>query len=396
MKKLLPLVLLLALSACKEPEPPAQVIRPAQVWTVGEQSTIGATTFSGEIRARHEAELAFRVGGKVAQRLIETGQHVATGEVLARLDTADLELSLASARANLAAAEADLANGEQELARLRPLHQQKFIGKSVLDSAQAARDAAAARVSAARAQMNLSANQARYTELRADKPGVITATALEAGQVVATGAPVIRMAYDGEREAHVRVGETTAQALQPGSAVQVTLWAQADQTLAGRVREIAPATDATRSFLVKVSLLEPPTDLRLGMTANVSLPASAAQDTHTLPASALFQRERDAAVWVLDADDTLHLRPVSVLSYRQDGVLVSGLEPGERLLAAGVHTVTEGQKVRPIPYDGTSAPSPRGGEGWGEGAPPRAAHPLPGPPPSRGREPSGGEARADS
>ncbi len=356
MKKLLPLILLLALSACKEQEQPAQVIRPAQVWTVDAQQVATSATFSGEIRARHEAELAFRVGGKVAQRLVEPGQVVSTGEVLARLDTADLELNLASAKANLAAAEADLANAGQELARLKPLQQQKFIGKSALDAAQAARDAAAARVSAARAQMNLSANQARYTELRADKPGVITATALEAGQVVAAGAPVIRIAYDGEREAHVRVGETTARTLQAGAEVRVRLWAQAGEPLAGRVREVAPASDATRSFLVKVSLLDPPADLRLGMTADVSLLAAPAPDTHSLPASALFQRDRDAAVWLLDADNRVSLRPVAVLAYQEQGIRVQGLENGARVIAAGVHTLSEGQQVQPMPYDGTFQP----------------------------------------
>ncbi len=387
MRRLLPLALLLSLSACKEPEPPAQVIRPAQVWTVTEQAEGATATFSGEVRARYEADLAFRVSGKLKARLAELGQPVAAGQALARLDPADLELNLAGARASLAAAEADLTHANRELARLRPLLAQRFIGQSALDAAQAARDAAQARVNAARAQVNLSANQTRYTELVADKPGVITQVHAEVGQVVAAGAPAFRIAYDGEREVQVRVGEATAHALPPGTAVQVKLWSQPDTPLDGTVREVAPATDATRSVLVKVSLKQPPADLtdspganralptgkptggrpgmagiRLGISADIRLPSSAAPEQRWLPASALFQQGEKAAVWVVDANDSLHLAPVTLLGYREDGVLVSGLAAGARILAAGVHAVTEGQQVRPIPYDGGFAHAPINGE----------------------------------
>lgn len=394
MRRLLPLALLLSLSACKEPEPPAQVIRPAQVWTVSGQAEGVSATFSGEVKARHEADLAFRVGGKVKARQAEVGQMVEAGQVLARLDTADLELGLASARASLAAAEAERTNARRELDRLKPLHAQKFIGQSALDAAQAAFEAAEAKVNAARAQVNLSANQARYTDLVADKPGVITQIHAEVGQVVAAGTPVFHIAYDGEREVQVRVGETTASSLPPSMAVQVKLWSQPGTPLEGTVREVAPSTDATRSVLIKVSLKQPPADLRLGISADIALPASAASDQRWLPATALFQQGDKAAVWVFDANDSLHLAPVSVHAYREDGVLVSGLAAGTRILAAGVHAVTEGQQVRPIPYDGVFTPSPLAGEGRGEGEARPASHPLPNPPPSRGREPSGHDANA--
>ncbi|HET20450.1 MAG TPA: efflux RND transporter periplasmic adaptor subunit, partial [Chromatiales bacterium] len=242
----LPLALLLALTACKEPEPPREAVRPAQAWTVNDQLAATETTFSGEIRARHEADLSFRVGGKVSERRVELGDAVRAGQVLAKLDTADLDLQLASSRASLAAAEAELVNARNELARLRPLYAQKFVGKSALDSAQAAFDAAVARVNAARAQMNLSENQAQYTELLADRPGVITRVGVEVGQVVAAGQPALGIAYDGEREVHVRVGESTAQAMPVGTALRVRLWSAPDTPLEGRVREIAPTTDATR------------------------------------------------------------------------------------------------------------------------------------------------------
>lgn len=349
----LPLALLLALSACKEPEPPREVIRPAQVWTVSDRPAAVETTFSGEIRARHEADLGFRVGGKVSERPVELGDEARAGDVLARLDIADLDLQLASSQANLKAAEAERVNAHNELSRLKPLYAQKFIGKSTLDNAQAALDAAVARVNASRAQVSLAENQAQYTELVADRAGVITQVGAEVGQVVAAGQPVFRIAYNGEREAHMRVGEATARALPIGTSVRVRLWSQPGALLEGRVREIAPATDATRSVLVKIALPGAPQDLRLGIAADILIPAAANRDARWLPASALFQQGPAAAVWVLGPDDRVALQSVEIEAFREDGLLVRGLAEGQRVIAAGVHMLSEGQQVRPVPYDGS-------------------------------------------
>jgi RND family efflux transporter MFP subunit len=348
----LPLVLLLVLAACKEPEPPREFIRPAQVWTVSGQASVAETAYSGEVRARHEAELGFRVGGKVSDRRVELGDAVRAGQVLAKLDTADLDLQLASSRASLAAAEADRINARNELARLKQLYEQKFIGKSALDNARAAFDAAEARVNAARAQVSLAENQALYTSLVADRPGVITRISAEVGQVVAAGQPVLGIAYDGEREVHVRVGEGTARIMPVGTPLRVRLWSAPDALLEGRVREIAPALDATRSVLVKVALPGAAEDLRLGIAADVLLPTAPGQDAHWLPASALFQQGPAAAVWVLGEDDRVSLQAVEVLAFLEDGLLVRGLAQGQRVVAAGVHMLSEGQAVRPVPYDG--------------------------------------------
>lgn len=350
--KALPLVLLLSLAACKEPEPPREVVRPAQIWTVSGQASIAETAYSGEVRARHEAELGFRIGGKVSDRRVELGDAVRTGQALAKLDTADLDLQLASSRANLAAAEADRINARNELARLKPLYEQKFIGKSALDHAQAAFDAAVARVNAARAHVSLAENQAQYTTLTADRPGVITWIGAEVGQVVAAGQPVLRIAYDSEREVHVRVGERTAQQMPVGTPVQVRLWSAPDTLLEGRVREIAPAADASRSVLVKVTLPAAPRGLRLGIAADVLLPTPPGQDVHWLPASALFQQGPAAAVWVVNPDHRVSLQTVEVLAFREDGLYVRGLKDGQQVVAAGVHMLAEGQTVHPVPYDG--------------------------------------------
>ncbi|MEF3193386.1 MAG: efflux RND transporter periplasmic adaptor subunit [Halothiobacillaceae bacterium] len=348
----LTLALALGLTACKETAPPAEVIRPAQVWTVSGQASATKLAYAGEVRARHEAELGFRVNGKISARRVELGDAVQPGQVLMELDAHDLQLQLAASRANLAAAEADRINARNELARLKPLYEQKFIGKSALDQAQAAFDAAVARVNAARAQVSLAENQAQYTTLTADRPGIITSIRAEAGQVVHAGQPVLRIAYDSEREVHVRVGERTAQQMPVGTPVQVRLWSAPDTLLEGRVREIAPAADTSRSVLVKVALPTAPQELRLGIAADVLLPAAPGQDAHWLPATALFQKGPAPAVWVVNPDHRVSLQTVEVLAFREDGLYVRGLKDGQQVVAAGVHMLAEGQTVHPVPYDG--------------------------------------------
>ncbi|MEB4592316.1 efflux RND transporter periplasmic adaptor subunit [Candidatus Thiothrix sp. Deng01] len=351
----LPFCLLLALAACKEPATEADIIRPAQVWTVDNQQTAASVTYSGEIKARYEADLSFRVGGKLIARRVDLGDAVTAGQPLAQLDTADLSLSLASAKAAVAAAEADYGNAKAELARVAELRRKQFIGQSSLDAAQAAYDAAAARVASAKAQLKLSGNQAGYTELATDQPGVITAVYAEAGQVVAAGTPIVHIAYEGEREAQIHVGESTAQTLKSGTLVDIKPWSGPDTTFQGKVREVSPSADATRSFLVKISLLNPPQDLRLGVTADVILTSANNGETSWLPASALFQQGKQTAVWVLGANHQVSLKPISVSAYQEDGVTVSGLPAGTQVIAAGVHKLSAGQTINPVPYDGAGA-----------------------------------------
>lgn len=359
MHRFFPLALLtfLALSGCKQPAPPeVQIVRPAQVWTVTEQNIAAEQRFAGELRARFEADLAFRVGGKVVERAVELGQVVSAGQVLARLDAADLDLGVSSAQASLAGAEADKLNAQQELTRVQGLYEQKFLGKSALDAAIAARNAAAARVDALRAQSKQSGLQAQYSALQASKPGIITAVNVELGQVVAAGTSVLRIAYAGEREVHLRVGEASAplfaQALQQQQALPVNFWSRPGKSFEGRVREIAPVTDNTRSVLVKISLPQVPDDLPLGATAEVTLQSAPPAGEVWLPATALFQEAEKPAVWLLTADNNVQLHTVSVLRYTHDGVLVRGLTPGQQVIAAGVHTLNAGQIVRPIPFEG--------------------------------------------
>jgi RND family efflux transporter MFP subunit len=192
--------------------------------------------------------------------------------------------------------------------------------------------------------------------LLASKPGNITAVNVELGQVVAAGTPVLRIAYAGEREVHLRVGEASAslfaQALQQQQALPVSFWSRPGKSFDGRVREIAPVTDTTRSVLVKISLPQVPDDLPLGATAEVTLESAPLAGEVWLPATALFQQGDQPAVWILDAGNAAQLQAVSVVRYAHDGVVVHGLAPGSKVIAAGVHTLSAGQVVRPVAYDG--------------------------------------------
>lgn len=352
MKPLFILCLTLLLAACKEPETPEVSIRPAQVWTVKANQQATTTTYSGEVQAHHTADLAFRVNGKILQRHVEMGDQVQAGQVLASLDTADLQLNLASTRANLNAAKADLGKATTELARIRKLHQKDFIGQSALDAAQAAHDAAAARVKAAQAQLQLSSNQTHYTELSSDRAGLVVRTYAEAGQVVAAGTPVVRVAYEGELEVHTRIGETQAQTLATGTLVDIKLWAQPNNTLQGKITDISPITDATRSYLVKIKLLNPPDNIRLGMTADIQIANQDKGNSVLLPSSALFQQEQQSAVWLVGDANQVTLHPVQIISYQQNSVSVTGLKTDTKIIAAGVHKLHAGQTINPVPYDG--------------------------------------------
>lgn len=349
-------VVALAVGGCSKPAEQAKPIRPAMVYVVSETANGGHSVYAGEIHAQHEADLGFRVGGKVLARLVELGATVKPGQALARLDASDAALASAQARAQLAGAEADAANAASELARAQKLVTQQFISPSALDSRVTAARAAQAKLDAVRAQAGVTANQSRYTTLTADAAGVVTAVNVEAGQVVSAGQPVLRVAYAGDKEAQVRVGESEAGQLKVGQPAQVRLWSMPDKWLAARVREIAPAADETRTYLVKVTLTDADATVKLGMSASVILTDADNQAVAVaLPSGALFQQGKQAAVWVVNKQHQVHLLPVTVLQYREDGMRVqANLPAGTQVIAAGAHKLHEGEVIVPAPYDGVA------------------------------------------
>jgi len=351
MNRALPLAAAAALflAACGNGQQAPDSVRPVLTVTVTPGAVATRDVYSGELRARVETDLAFRVGGKIAARLVDAGTRVRKGQPLARLDPEDAKLGANAARALLASAESEHALAKAEFERAADLLARKFISQSAYDVRQAAHSAAAARVEQARSQTAISSNQEAYTTLAADADGVVVSVAAEPGQVVAAGQPVLRLARDGEMEVVLNVAEGQVARLRPGQDVVAFLWADPASRFPGRVREIAGGADAvTRTFTARVSTPRVPPGARVGMSATVALKAEAGDGLVVLPLTALVREGESASVWVVDPKTSrVQPRPVQVGQFREDGAtIVSGLAAGEIVVSAGVHKLRAGQPVR--------------------------------------------------
>lgn len=341
--------LVVVLAACGKEAPPPEEIRPVRVVTVGQEAAARVVELSGEVRARHEAALSFRVGGKLLERRVEVGRVVKAGEVLARLDAQDVGLNVEAMQAQEAAARVDLAQQQKDLLRAKELLAQKFVSQSEVDRRQAGVEAAQRKQEQVAAQLQLARNQSGYAVLRADAAGVVLGVDAEAGQVVAAGQSIVRVAKAGEREVVVDVAEQRRGELAMGQRVEVQFWAMPGQVWAGKVREIAPAADAlTRTYRTKIQLFETDETVRLGMSASVRLVAGVPRGKGvSLPLSALFGEGLAQKVWILNASTgRVAARAVTVLDTTGSALRVEGLQAGEIVVTAGAHLLREGQKVR--------------------------------------------------
>jgi membrane fusion protein, multidrug efflux system len=349
MRALLLVFALLASGCGKEIGKLEDEARPVRVQRVTSAGGGAAVTYPGEVRARYETPLSFRVPGKIASRHVEVGELVKKGRLLARLDPADLQLSEAALKAQLAAAQADVELSASDLKRYQDLRTRNFIAEAELDRRSNAFNTAKARLAQARAQFEQSGNQSSYAVLSADTDGVISAVSAEAGQVVAAGQEVVRLARLEQKEIVISIPEHRVHELARSGQVEVRLWAQPDKAYQGRIREIAPATDpVTRTFTAKVSVASPPPEMRLGMTANVSIGARQGPARILLPLTAVYEKGGKHAMWVVDPKTlTVSLVPVRVGAFAGNEVVVeAGLEPGALVVVAGVHLLRPGQKVR--------------------------------------------------
>jgi multidrug efflux system membrane fusion protein len=343
----------LVLAGCAKHEPVAEIVRPVQLAEVKLGSAANDSVFAGEVKPRHEADLAFRIGGKIIARQVEVGTRVKKGQVLARIDAADVGLQTEAAKASMAAAEAEATFAQAEYERYQNLFREKFVSASALEQKRNVANANRARLDQARAQLSVTQNQAAYATLQAPDAGVITTVTAEPGQVVAAGQTVLKLAREDQREVAISVPEGRIGEIRGAPQLAVFLWANPQKLYPARVREIAPAVDAvTRTFAVRVSILQPDADLQWGMTANVGLRGEALASAALIPSASLYRKDGAPAVWVYDPQShKVSLRPVQVTQYREDGVVVaSGLNAGERIVAAGANKLQPGQVVRP--YEG--------------------------------------------
>jgi RND family efflux transporter MFP subunit len=338
------------LAACEPPEQPQVAeVRPVRTITIEEQESGETISLTGQISAQEEVNLAFRVTGRMIERNANVGDRVTPGQVVARLESVTARNAMAAARADLAGFEAGLADARLEFDRQRRLFEQRVAARAVFERATKARDAAQARVAAARAQLDTAREQLTFTDLVADAAGSVTARGAEPGEVVAAGQMVLRVARKGGRDAvfdvPARVIEA-ARGLDPE--VTVTLTSNATVQTVGRAREISPQADpVTRTFEVKVGLTDLPDAMRLGSTVTGTIRLGSGTAI-TVPASALTSANGSPAVWIVDPNDnTVSLQNIEVESFGVAEVTVAeGLAPDDIVVIAGAQALRPGQKVR--------------------------------------------------
>lgn len=344
---------MLALAGCGSEEPANTLPRPAIVVQPRPAAAM-LQIFSGDVRAREEPALSFRVGGKIAIRRVDAGARVRTGEVLAELDPQDLSLQADAARAQLNAADAQLALARAERERYAQMLARGLVSQSVFDAKDASFAAARAQAESARAQLAVTQNQREYARLTAPRDGVIAAHLAEAGQVVAAGQAVFTLAVDGAREVAISVPEAQIGRIAVGTPVTVELWSRSGERWPGKVRELSPAADPqARTFAARVAFAAPASlAVDLGQSARVYLAESDATAL-AVPLAAVGGEAGDAFVYVLDpATSAARRRAVQVLAWgEREATLGTGLTVNDWLVSGGVHLISEGQVLHPIDRD---------------------------------------------
>ncbi|WP_084199194.1 efflux RND transporter periplasmic adaptor subunit [Noviherbaspirillum autotrophicum] len=349
---LLALSSLILLAACSKPVEKTEEIRPVRAIQLAADNVDVAAEFSGEVRARVESRLGFRVGGKIISRKVDVGAIVTRGQVLMQLDPQDMQLAQSQANAGLKAAESNRDLAKAELKRYQDLREKNFVSQAVLDSKETAFKAAQASYDQALAAFRNQSNQAGYTTLVSDVNGVVTGVDAEVGQVVAPGTPVVRVAQTGEKEIVIGIPEDKVDALRRMTDVRVRTWAKPEVVVPGKLRELSPVADpATRTYTAKIAIPNAPDHIKLGMTAYVIFSARSQNAMIKLPLTALFQDKSATAVWIVENGA---VKPVQVQVAGTSGndiVIAGGITPGQTVVTAGVNLLKPGQKVKILGAD---------------------------------------------
>jgi len=342
-------VLALALAACsRESEEQPADIRPVRTTTVQEHKPTREVRFAGTVESQVQIDLSFRIAGRLMERLVNVGDTVTAGQLVARLDPADEENNLRAAEASLAAADSQLSEARLNYDRQRHLFERQVVARAALDRAEQARNTAQAASDAAQANVGIAQRRLDDTQLFADAPGVVTAVGIEPGEVTATGRMIVQLAREDGKDAVFNVPAAVLSGSPPDPKVVVTLSLPPAATAEGRVREVSPRADpVTGTFQVRVGLIEPPADMRLGsaVTGTATFGGVAGIE---IPASALTRTEGEPAVWIVDpATNKVALRMVQIADFSPTTVIVSnGLTAGEVVVTAGVQALRPGQEVR--------------------------------------------------
>ncbi|QPF13378.1 efflux RND transporter periplasmic adaptor subunit [Acinetobacter baumannii] len=341
------IVCMVTLTGCSKEAPKTEEI-PYVMVTQPSTTLHEQKSYAGDVQARQQTALAFRVGGQVTARYVDVGDRVRVGQVLAKLDVADAQLQLNAAKAQLENAQAAAKTASDELKRFQQLLPINAVSRSQYDTVKNQYDAAQAALQQARSNYEVSANQTGYNQLVSNKNGVITARNIEIGQVVAARQAAYQLAIDGEREVVIGVPEQAVSEIKVGQAAWITLWSKPNERFAGYVREVSPAADQSRTFTVKVVLKEGQSAIQLGQSARVFF-SSTQTNVMSVPLSSISATDNQPYVWVVNANQTLRKVPVTIGAYGRDSVpVLSGLTPNDWVVIGGVHLLRDKQKIHPI------------------------------------------------
>jgi RND family efflux transporter MFP subunit len=335
------------LAACSKPIEKTEEIRPVRTIRLAADNAEVVAEYSGEVRARVESRLGFRVAGKIVARKVDVGTIVKRGQILMQLDPQDLQLVQAQANAGLKAAESNRNLALAELKRYQDLREKNFVSQAVLDAKKTAHQAAQASYDQAVATYKNQSNQAAYATLVSDADGVVTGIDAEAGQVVAAGTPVVRIAQAGEKEIVIGIPEGKVDALRRITDVRVRTWANPNEIIPGKLRELSPVADpATRTYTAKIAIPNASNDIKLGMTAYVTFASKTSEAMIKVPSTALFQDKAATAVWIVE-NGAVRSIPVKIAGATGNELLVAGgLSPGQTVVTAGANLLKSGQKVK--------------------------------------------------
>ncbi|ENX38482.1 efflux RND transporter periplasmic adaptor subunit [Acinetobacter sp. NIPH 2100] len=350
----------LLLSACQKEVPKTEEI-PYVMVTQPSSNHVDQKSYAGDVQARQQTALAFRVGGQITERYVDVGDRVKVGQVLAKLDVKDAQLQMNAAKAQLNSAQAAAKIAAEEYQRYQQLLPVNAVSRSQFDAVKNQYESAQASLQQARSNYEVSSNQTGYNQLVSNKNGVITQRQIEIGQVIAAGQAVYQLAIDGEREVVFGVPEQAVSSIKVGQPVWVTLWSQPDARFAAKVREVSPAADQSRTFTVKVSLLEGQSTIQLGQSARVFFVANE-NNVLSVPLSSVTANDQQAYVWVVNANQSIRKVPVTLGTYGRDSVpVVSGLKATDWVVVGGVHLLRDQQKIHPVDRDNREVTIKAGG-----------------------------------
>ncbi|NNM82646.1 MAG: efflux RND transporter periplasmic adaptor subunit [Burkholderiales bacterium] len=346
MKKIAPILLLLA--SCSRTPPPPEPLRPVETVILSTQTSPAGIGLPGEVQARHEAPLSFRVSGKIVACDVSIGEAVKRGEALAKIEPDDYRLEVRAAQADESAAQSALDLARTDLSRFRELHEKGFVSQAALDQKIHAENSARARLDAAKADRSEKSRHLSYTTLVADRDGIITRYDCNPGEVVPAGQPVMALATSNQKEVAIDIPEADLERFRKTGIFEVSLHALPGRKWRGKIREISGTADpSTRTYYARISLENASPDIALGMSAEARLIEPDRNSTQ-LPLSAVLGREGKPFVWTVDAAGTVKKAPVSVSGIDGNRVEISGgLHPGDRIVTAGANLLHEGEKVKP-------------------------------------------------